>query len=170
MTTVPLGRVRQRTPGDLLLHPAALVALVVLVVNDHFLKGSGVGVVTGKLSDVAGLVFFPLLLVALVEGGRKVLGVKSWPLSGRAFVVCVVATAVAYTAVKVSPSVADWYSHTLGVLAWLPRGTTRRVYVRADATDLLALPALAIAWGVRRRIVPQGPSGLVGGCATGFGS
>src|SRR4051812_25303572 len=43
--------------------------LVVLVVNDHLLKGAGVlpGWVTGKLSDFAGLIVAPLLVVVLVR-------------------------------------------------------------------------------------------------------
>ena len=39
-----------------LLHPLWVAALVLLVVNDHLLKGAGLvpGVVTGKLSDTQG--------------------------------------------------------------------------------------------------------------------
>lgn len=48
--------------GDSLLHPVVLVAVVVLVLNDHWWKGVGPALVTGRLSDVAGLLFFPLLL------------------------------------------------------------------------------------------------------------
>ncbi len=48
-----------------------LTALVVLVVNDHMLKGSGVlpGSVTGKLSDFAGL-FVLAVLLCQVRGLR----------------------------------------------------------------------------------------------------
>jgi len=47
-----------------LAHPLPLLAVVVLCLNDHFLKGSGLlpGWLTGKLSDFAGLFFFPILL------------------------------------------------------------------------------------------------------------
>ena len=67
----PLGDTR--TPplrpqaGDALLHPLRVGAVAVLVVNDHLLKAAYPGLITGKLSDVAGLVFFPLLLVGLAE-------------------------------------------------------------------------------------------------------
>lgn len=40
-------------PGDGLLHPLALLAIGILIVNDHALKAAWPGVVTGKLSDVA---------------------------------------------------------------------------------------------------------------------
>ncbi|MDP6933021.1 MAG: hypothetical protein QGG40_08885, partial [Myxococcota bacterium] len=48
-------------PAEGLLHPAPLLALVVLVVNDHWGKGHLPAVLSGKLSDFAGLLFFPLV-------------------------------------------------------------------------------------------------------------
>ena len=54
-------------PADLLLHPAAFGAIVLLVLNDHIFKAAFPGPITGKLSDVAGLIIAPLVLVALVE-------------------------------------------------------------------------------------------------------
>ena len=50
-----------------LLHPAFLASLVALLVNDLVLKTAAPSVVTGKLSDVAGLVVLP---VALCVAGR----------------------------------------------------------------------------------------------------
>jgi hypothetical protein len=46
------------------------------VVNDHVLKGSGLlpAAVTGKLSDVAGLFFFPVLCASLVRALRGLAG------------------------------------------------------------------------------------------------
>ncbi|MBX6723359.1 MAG: hypothetical protein IRY92_09020, partial [Dactylosporangium sp.] len=49
-----------------LAHPVTLAAVVVLVVNDHLLKDAYPGLVTGKLSDVAGLVLAPAVLASLV--------------------------------------------------------------------------------------------------------
>ena len=49
-----------------LAHPVTVAALVVLLVNDHLLKYAYPGWVTGKLSDVAGLVLAPALLASLV--------------------------------------------------------------------------------------------------------
>ncbi|MBX6387020.1 MAG: hypothetical protein IRZ07_29260, partial [Microbispora sp.] len=48
-------------------HPATLTAIAVLLVNDHLLKHLWPGVVTGKLSDVAGMLVAPPLL-ALAAG------------------------------------------------------------------------------------------------------
>ena len=43
-------------------HPLSVAALVLLALNDHVLKQAWPGFVTGKLSDVAGLVVAPLVL------------------------------------------------------------------------------------------------------------
>lgn len=126
---------RERIPGDVMLQPVALIALVLLIVNDHFLKGRGYGLVTGKLSDVAGLVFFPLLLVSLWELARSV-GRRSWHFTTRVLVCAIAVAAVGFAAVKLHPGVAHAYSSVIGLR------------VRADATDLVALPALAVAWFV----------------------
>ena len=55
-----------RAPGALLLHPVNLIAMLVLGLNDHWLKAAWPGLVTGKLSDVAGLVVLPLVVVGSV--------------------------------------------------------------------------------------------------------
>ncbi|MFZ9889678.1 MAG: hypothetical protein ACO3JL_19455, partial [Myxococcota bacterium] len=71
---------RRVLPLTLLLRPWPMTALLVLAINDHALKGAGVlpSWVVGKLSDFAGLVFFPLLLVTLwnlaCEGVNALLG------------------------------------------------------------------------------------------------
>jgi len=49
-----------------LIHPLTLVSLILLLVNDHVLKIVTPSWLTGKLSDFAGLFFFPFLLAALL--------------------------------------------------------------------------------------------------------
>jgi len=48
-----------------LLHPAFILALAVLLLNDHVLKEAFASPITGKLSDVAGLIVLPVLLTTL---------------------------------------------------------------------------------------------------------
>ena len=149
-----------RVPGDVLLHPLALGAIAVLLVNDHVLKQRVPGLITGKASDVAGLLFFPLLALAIVEGARKVARASAWQLSTNALAVLVVVTAVVFTAVKVSPGVADVYSNALGLFAWPVRAlvfgasSPQPVRVRADVTDLVALPVLFAAWFIGQHSRP----------------
>src|SRR5574341_981347 len=47
-------------------HPVTVLAIGVMAVNDHVLKAVAPGLVTGKLSDVAGLVVAPPLLAGLL--------------------------------------------------------------------------------------------------------
>jgi hypothetical protein len=51
-----------RWHGKWLAHPVTLLALLVLVLNDHVWKARHPGLVTGKLSDVAGVVLTPAVL------------------------------------------------------------------------------------------------------------
>lgn len=165
-----------RTPGDVLLRPVVIGAVALLVLNDHLMKQALPGVVTGKVSDVAGLVFFPLLLLALVEGARKVAGMRAWWVTPPVVAALVVATGVAFVMVKTSPAAAVAYSQALGLLEWPLRAVMAGfrgdaspavvpVRVIADATDLLALPALALAYAIGVRTVcltsqpERGPSG-----------
>jgi len=57
----------QRTRGDFLLSPAFLVSLLLLLLNDFVLKPSYPGALSGILSDLAGMVFFPIFFVAVAE-------------------------------------------------------------------------------------------------------
>ena len=50
-----------------LLHPVTLCSIFLLVLNDHMLKELFPGFITGKLSDVAGMIFFPIVLAAFIQ-------------------------------------------------------------------------------------------------------
>jgi hypothetical protein len=142
-----------------LLHPVSLAAIALLVLNDHVLKPRFPGLVTGKLSDVAGLVFFPLLLSALlsrVPGARAVA-------PARLLAACVVATAIAFALVKTWAPATRAYEIGLGLLQWpfrvagaLARGEApggpRPVLLVRDPTDLVALPFVLVSlWIARKR-------------------
>lgn len=120
-----------------LTHPVSAVAVLVLLVNDHLLKAAAPGVVTGKVSDVAGLIFAPALVAALC-----CLLVPSLP-ARWASVAALVLVGAAFTLVKALPGGAGVASAAWSVL--------RPSVILADPTDLLALPALGIAWWVRCR-------------------
>lgn len=109
--------------GAWLGHPATLVALLLLVVNDHLLKSLWPGPVTGKLSDAAGLVLAPPLLALVVRRPAAAL----WSVG------------VGFFLVKAFP-----YAAGLASAAWsVVHGPS---LIRADPTDLLMLPFLAVAW------------------------
>ena len=152
---------RRPIPGDALLQPLALGAIAVLLLNDHVLKAVAPGLVTGKLSDVAGLVFFPLLLVAIAELALAAAGRWRGP-DVRLVTVAVAATGIAFAAVKLLPGAETLYEQVLGVAQWpvrllaglIPGGGASGpvpVDLTRDPTDLLALAALCIPMEIGAR-------------------
>ena len=120
-------------PRASLTHPLFLAALAALALNDHLLKGSGAWpALSGKLSDVAGLLVAPLVLAWMARVRTR-----------RGFLACHVAVGLVFALHQV-PAIATW------LMAWLP------VRIWADPTDLYALPALAVSFFVLGR-APHGP-------------
>lgn len=153
-----------RGPGEILLHPVALASLALWIVNDHVLKHACPGALTGKLSDVASLAFFPLLPIAVRElvlsrGGAKVAPSRAWSLGW------IVATGLVMATINTIDVAADVYRVGLGwaqqpfrsVLAgaWV---APRPVALWMDPSDLVTLPAL---------LVPAVLSGVFGASARG---
>ena len=108
--------------------PVTVACLVLLVLNDHVLKQAWPGPVTGKLSDVVGLVVAPLVLavpLALLRVPRPAL-------------TAVLATGVGFVLVKTTQTGA-------AVATDLWSAVAGPSYLLRDPTDLLALPALLVA-------------------------
>jgi hypothetical protein len=136
---------RCERPRDLLLHPLALLAIAVLVANDHWWKAAYGGWWTGKLSDAAGLTFFPLLLAAAVDA------VTRRRLDPRALVrAAALVTAVVFAAVKTLPVATLAFRWAIGALQH-PLAPSP-VEAICDPTDLLALPFAAISVALTRRV------------------
>ncbi|MCC7361577.1 MAG: hypothetical protein IT317_18980 [Anaerolineales bacterium] len=125
-------------------HPASLAAIGLLLLNDHVLKAAYPSWVTGKLSDFAGLFFFPFLLIAIGAFPARSLGqdqARSW-LPRAAFGL----TAVWFAAIKLWPAANAAMEALLG---WVLRA---RVAIAPDPTDVMALVVLWPAWGLWRRV------------------
>ncbi|MEN3537862.1 hypothetical protein AAH991_22300 [Microbispora sp. ZYX-F-249] len=146
------------TAGAWLGHPATLAAIAVLLVNDHLLKRLWPGVVTGKLSDVAGMLVAPPLLalaatlavrrpVAAAGGGASRSGAGApGEADRRTALAAILLTAVLFTVVKTTAAGAHAAADVWALF-------TPSARVVADPSDLLALPALGLAWLVRLRAV-----------------
>lgn len=150
-------------PGSGVTHPVVLAAIVLLALNDHLLKRAYPGVVTGKLSDAAGLCFFPVFLEALFE-----LVASRWrpPFEPRwtHAVGSVLLTLIGFALAKSTELGADAYRVALGVLQW-PFGALRavlagrevpglwRVAFTRDPSDLWVLPCVLVPlWLAKRRV------------------
>lgn len=164
-------------PRPPILHPVTIAAIALLILNDHVLKGAWPGLVTGKLSDAAGLVFFPLLLVAAGQVGLGAVAPR-WVPGPRAVWLAVAMTGVVFALAKVVPLAADAYRVGLGALQWplaaigaLAAGAAippvGPVVFARDPTDLVALPALLIplaiagALAADDRVPASGDGGIV---------
>ncbi len=130
--TKPAPSASPITPWRALVHPAWLAALAVLAVNDHVLKGAGLlpGALTGKLSDLAGMMVAPALLASL-------LAVRS----RRALLGCHLAVGAVFAAIQLSAPAAHAVEAATAWagFAWI---------IIMDPTDLLALPVLLVSWRV----------------------
>jgi hypothetical protein len=140
--------------------PLALVLLLLL--NDHVLRRRWPGWVTGKLGDVAWLAFAPLVVAVplslLWPRGHSEHGVRR-----RGDAVILVAMAFVgglFGVVKALPAPhAGFVAGFRAVFGWTP------MLVR-DPTDLLALPALGIAWLLWRGSLPSSAHARTGRAGT----
>ena len=134
-----------------LANPVSLAAVALLAVNDHLLKGADVipGVLTGKISDFAGIFFFPLLLTALLDtllfvvrrAGDAVhvtinadYRLRRWKL-----VTACVVTLIAFTSIQLWQPAANIYEQGMCELGFPSR-------VTMDPTDLIALVMLPLSY------------------------
>ena len=111
------------------------MALALLAINDHLLKGAQIlpGLITGKLSDFAGLVVAPVVLAALFR------------VRGRVGQMAVLAgVAVVFFAVKLSRPMAD-------ALEALTMYTPFPWRIWCDPTDMVALSVLPLTWWLMQR-------------------
>lgn len=152
-------------PATEFVHPLPIAALILLAVNDHLLKGSGwlPGVITGKLSDFAGLFFFPLLFTACLDvmlhalnrvrgEARHDASLRMWKL----WLAAAVTTAV-FTGIKLSEQLAHWYGEL--ILAMDLGDFFPAVRIVQDPTDLAALPmVLCAVWFGRTRLAEVPPA------------
>jgi hypothetical protein len=156
------SRAQPIAPARALLSPPWLLALALLLANDHWLKGAGLipELLTGKLSDFAGMIVAPVLLAV-------VLGVRT----RRALAGCHVAVGLVFAGIQLSPGFAALWTAATGLLGY-PWAIT------CDPSDLLALPCLGLSWALlvphmdpeRSPLSPLRRSAVAGLCVLGLWS
>ena len=121
---------RELLPARALLHPLWWGSLGLLALNDHVLKQVGMlpELVTGKLSDVVGLIVAPALFATVLRVRRE-----------RALFFCHVAVGAVFAGIQLSTGFASLWSSLMALVGfpWT---------IVSDPTDLLALPFLWVSW------------------------
>jgi hypothetical protein len=117
--------------------PLSLLAIAVLLINDHLLKQLWSSALTGKLSDFAGLYFAPYVVLALLLS-VPVREIRARPLAVGAAVY--VAVAAVFAALKLSHL-------TAAPLLAVATALGFPVLIAADPTDLGALFVLPLSYG-----------------------
>ena len=131
------------------MHPLVFAAVVVLVVNDWVLKPRFHDWVTGKLSDVAGLLFAPVVLSAMIGLVLRALGRPGY-LTPRRRAACCIAPAAGFAGAKLLAPVRETFAALIG----------HHAEFYPDWTDLFTLPAVLVAYWIGRdelRRLPAAP-------------
>jgi hypothetical protein len=144
---------RARDAAAYLIHPALLVALVLWLANDHFGKAAYPGWLSGKASDIASLIVFPLVPIAALDLWRARAGT---PPPGAGWIAgWVIATGAVMATINLFDWAAIGYRWGLAAAQWplragyesmLGHGVPGLHPVRLimDPTDLWTLPALLV--------------------------
>lgn len=119
-----------------LAHPLVILSIITLLVNDHILKVYIPSWLTGKLSDFAGLFFFPVLLSVLLQLSLQRLHLSPRKVALLAFSL----TTVWFTLIKTLPYFSDLTESILSLLL------IQKTQIICDSTDLIALVILWPAW------------------------
>jgi hypothetical protein len=114
-------------------HPASILGISVVLLNDHWWRRVAPSWFTGKIGDFAWLIFAPFLLAAILAWlfprREKIVGYAS-----------IIGVGLIFGLAKTAPA---FHALTIDVLEFL---TGWPNILRLDPTDLMALPALLIAW------------------------
>lgn len=147
----------ERHVADFLASVAFLIAVAVLILNDFALKRWAPGILSGKLSDVAGPLVLSLLLVAgaecIVHFGRRDRWARPWWFAGFACLVVAAFAVVKLTSIG-GHVYAATTSQVLSIVQWVvsPIGLTVSTDVPVVVPDtldvLVALAAIPLTFWV----------------------
>lgn len=128
--------------------PFTLFTIVLLLINDHYLKQRYANVLTGKISDFCGLYFFPLFILALITIFCRLLQKKSTKLyqpNIRLLLVIALLTYILFAGLQTSESFAGLYESVMYILGF-PSKVTR------DTSDLIAFLSIIPLFSFNKKI------------------
>ena len=117
-------------------HPTTLISIALLILNDHVLKTSIPSWFTGKLSDFAGLFFFPFIIATGLSILFAKYDLKRHTIGHLSFGV----VAIGFFLIKTIPSV----NNVTAKIASFVIGGTPQIII--DPTDLIALLVMGPGW------------------------
>jgi hypothetical protein len=123
-------------------HPVSIIALVVLLLNDHLWRRIAPSWFTGKIGDFAWLIFAPFLVAAILAWLLPRHLKRRDEVVGHGSIILI---ALIFAFAKTVPAFHALTIRVLETLAGWPN------ILRMDPTDLVALPALLIAWLIWER-------------------
>ncbi len=140
--------------------PLSLGALAVMVVNGAWLQRAFPNFLTGKISDVAVLFFFPFFLMALLNTGKALEALISGSKriaepSLQKLKRTIAFTALVFILLQISPTFVRYYLGVLGDMNVFPWMKSFRY--TPDLTDLLTLPTLIFTYFYGRRRIKRFP-------------
>lgn len=120
-------------------HPVSCLAVILLLINDHWLRHTYPSWLTGKLGDFTWLVFAPFICAALFawlipakfKHHERIVGLSAIGFIGVWFATAKTLPAVHALTITALDAIAGWHG-SLGM----------------DTTDLMTLPALLITWQI----------------------
>lgn len=127
-----------------LTHPLVLLSIFILLINDHVLKVYIPSALTGKISDFAGLFFFPILLSAILHFVLKPFQFQSRNIALTSFGF----TAIFFSFIKTVPFFNNFIENLFSIQIIL------------DLSDLIALIMLPLAWKLREKVENESKAGV----------
>lgn len=129
-------------------HPLTIASIVLLVLNDHVFKVIVPSTLTGKLSDFAGLFFFPFLVAAILSLARFEIS------TGKIGATAIGVTGLGFFLLKTTPLINSVSAQAASTILGRP------VAYVLDPTDALALMMLLPAWWLWSKPKDSAPSRL----------
>jgi len=117
--------------------PSVIASVLVLILNDHVLKVYFPSFLSGKLSDFAGLYFFPFLLAPALS----LILPRQFQDTRKVGLAAIGITGLAFTGIKTVPGLNAWAEGL--IQTW-----SGAAVVVQDPTDITALVSLPLSWTV----------------------
>jgi hypothetical protein len=126
-------------------HPSSVLCIIILLVNDFVIKALWPSWISGKLSDFAGLYFFPFLLAFFLAIALNRLSIQRRTIG----LIAMGMTGVCFGLIKTIPLINEWSTDFLESFLGIP------AEIVLDPTDLTALIMLLPSWSLWNRADPS---------------